>query len=103
MAKSKTEGSTEKNGVLVFETMGKGFEIPGRSRLGAYDEVLKQLKDTEEVVIVYHAGKDPKPANTRRKSLLSAAKSKKMDVTASVRCIDGDNVLLAQYNGELKE
>lgn len=102
MAKSKTEGSTEKNGALVFETMGKGFEIPGRSRLGAYDEVLKQLKDTKEVVAVYHAGKDPKGANTRRKSLLSAASTKKMNVRAAVRSIDGDNILFAQYLGELE-
>jgi hypothetical protein len=96
----KLEG-INKNGALVFEKMGKDFTIPPRKRSGAYDDALKLLQETDEVVAVFHAGPVARGANTRRKSLLDAAEAAGLKIRASVRAIklaDGsvDNVLLAQ-------
>lgn len=102
MAKAKTAGSTEqKNGALVFEEMEKGYEIPSRVRSGAYDETIAALQKTDKVVVVFRGGTNAKAANTRRKSLMKAAETKGLEILASVRNIDGDNVLLAQFKGKL--
>ena len=101
MADKKTAAKTETNGALVFEKMPAGFEMPSRFRSGAYDETLDALSKTKEIVCVYNAGKNPKPANTRRKSLIKAAEAKGMEIHAAVRNINGENKLLAQYIGKL--
>ncbi len=101
MAKAKTE-KTGGNGELVFEKLGKDFEIPKRSRSGAYDEVVLKLAETSgEVIAIFHGGENAKAANTRRKSLMNSAEAKGIKIHAAVRAIKGedgsvDNVLLAQ-------
>ncbi len=106
MAKAKVEKvekSGRKNGALVFEKLGKDFEIPKRVRSGMYDEVLEQLSKTNEVVVIYRAGPLARSANSRRKGLLTAAEAKGLSIHASVRNIEGDNVLLAQKAGDVVE
>lgn len=97
MAKAKKEATGEKaeNGALVFEKMGKGFEIPGRIRSGAYDEVIEQLKGTDEVVCVFRSV-EARPCNVRRKSLITAAEKAGLKIHAAVRQLSGENLLLAQ-------
>lgn len=106
MAKAnKTAASGQTNGALVFEEMPADFEIPNRVRSGAYDDILEQLQKTDKVVVIFRTGKgvEAKAANTRRKSLVKSAESKGLEIRASVRHIDGDNLLLAQYIGKLKK
>lgn len=90
------------NGALVFEEMDAGFEIPNRTRSGAFDETLEALKQTKKVVCIFKCGADAHPANTKRKSLVKSAETKGMDIRASVRNIEGTNCLFAQYIGPLK-
>lgn len=104
MAKAAKAGEkTEKNGALVFEKMGKDFDIPARVRLhSAYSETVDALKGTKEVVTVFKS-EEAKPANTRRKSLIMAAEARGVWIHAAVRNINGVNYLLAQYKGDLKD
>lgn len=108
MAKSGRPKKTDAdpvNGGMVFEKMELGFEIPARVRTSDYDDLLDQLKAAKgAVVCVFKSGDVARACNTRRKSLLTAAGVKGMDVRAAVRNRPefGGNVLLAQYNGELE-
>lgn len=104
MAKDKSKD----NGGLVFEKLGADFEIPTRVKESQYEPVLEQLKAAKGQWARIYKNAEAKPANTRRKSLLTAAEANSMDVEAKVRQelqADGKttlNVLFARFIGMVK-